>query len=154
MDEQINENFIIRKVKKYHFYDGVIQSYIENYTYDNWLSSSEFGIYEKSIVKIEELNIELFSKKNKPLTTFNEYFKLDNLKLISRYFDMSLYNSPNNSFLVTQNHSFDNFYISLTSSKLNNFVIIYGIGGSRFPESIYIHGIWELVFIPIQLKQE
>lgn len=148
----MDKNFIIKKIDKYHFFDGVNHFYVEDYTYDSWLSSSDFDVYGNSSIQIDELNIEIFHEKSKALTTFNETFKQKNLTFISLSFDMILKNKSKETFLVTNNHSFDNFYIYLTKSESNNYVIIYGIGGSRFPESIYIHGIWEVAFIPNELN--
>lgn len=147
----MDTNLIIKKVDKYHFFDGINNFYVEDYTYDSWFSSSDFNIYGNANIQIDELKIDLFHKKSKALISFNKAFKKEDLSFIPLHFDMILKNKSNDSFLVTRNHLFDNFYISVTKSKSNNYVIIYGIGGSRFPESIYVHGIWELALIPIEL---
>ena len=148
----MDTNFIIRKIDAYQLFDGISNFYVEDYIYDSWLSSSDFNVYRNSNIRIDELHIELFHKKTKALTTFNEIFKQENLNFISLSFDMVLKNKSNDTFLVTQNHLFDNFYISSTKTETNNYVVIYGIGGSRFPESIYIHGIWEVAFFPNELN--
>ncbi len=148
----MDNSFINKRIENYIFFDGVNYFDVQQ-TYDNWLTTSEFNIYKNSFIEIDDLRFELFNKSSvEKLTTFNKKKSLDELELISIHFGLILKNQSDCYFLTTKNHPFNSFFIVKSFSTPKKFIIVYGIGGSRFPESIYVHGIWNLDFIPTWLQ--
>lgn len=150
----MDKGFINKRIDNYIFFDGVNHFDVQQ-TYDNDLTTYEYNIYKNSFIEIGDLRIELFNKSSvDALNTFNKKIPLDELELISIQNGLILKNHSDCYYLTTKNHPFDSFFIVKSFSTSKKFIIVYGIGGNRFPESIYIHGIWNLDFIPTWLQKD
>jgi hypothetical protein len=145
---RLDKDFLCKKIDKYIFFDGVNHFNVQQ-TYDNWLTTSDFNFYKNSFIEIDNLKIYLFNAPSiDALITFHERYSLEDLELMSIHFGLTVKKGINSCVIIEKKHPFDNFFLikSFTASK--KYIVIYGIGGSRFPESIYIHGVWDIDYIP------
>ncbi|WP_136667463.1 hypothetical protein [Flavobacterium sp. H122] len=130
----------IRKIVDYIFNDGHHDNDVKE-IYDNYFTSCDFEVFSKSFVKVCGEKIMLFGSNNIKLK--NEVNSDDSfLSEIADKFDLILKIDGFSLKCVVENHFFDDFFFLNYDEK---YIIIYGLGGSKFVESIYIHGLWEVL---------
>lgn len=134
-----NNNLIINydefKENNFFFFDGI--KIFECYkTYDNWLSSVDYNIYSKSYVQSDGVKILLFENRKELLV--GENYSNEKLISIADKYDL-IYNNSEKCYCVAKNHLYDRFFIV----QYKSYTIIYGLGGTKSIESIYIHGVWK-----------
>lgn len=127
------------KIGNFIFNDGIKQQEVFE-KYDNWLTSLEYDDYSKAYVVIDDEKINLFQSNAFQLKVGND-FKNKDLEEISNQYDLIIIDDNYGVRCVTKNHFFEDFYYLNYNNK---YTVIYSLGGSRFIESIYIHGVWKI----------
>ncbi|MBA6156009.1 hypothetical protein H3Z83_05685 [Tenacibaculum sp. S7007] len=130
-----------KEVPKYIFFDGVKQFNVLS-KYDNWLSSCEFSVYTNSSIKIDDLEIELFSSNTRGL---NEFY-LENEMLfeeLNLHLNFSVEQKENNDWIIYHSKAkFDDYFLAIANDNDKKYITFYSLGGSRFVESISIYGVF------------
>lgn len=127
-----------KEIKQFVFNDGVKQFEVIK-TYDNWLTSINFGDFSKSYIVVDNEVSYLF-RGEKELVVGNDFSLID-IEEIAVNYKLDITKSNSEIRCLTKAHCFDRFFIV----KNNQCLIIYAIGGTKSFESIYIHGVWELL---------
>lgn len=125
------------KINNIIFNDGIKQQEVFE-KYDNWLTSLEYDDYSKAYVVIDDEKIDLFNN-SKELKVGND-FELEDIKEISKNYNLEILDNNIGVRCVTKTHFFDRFFI--TENK--KYLIIYSLGGTKSFESIFIYGIWKI----------
>lgn len=129
-------NKLIR-IEKFNIFDG-IRYYDAFLSYNNWFDS--FDILQSSYIEVNNAKIYLF--KYKYLELSSQYFQEKELEVIANNSGLKIKECNNSTILYTDENLFDTFYYLEKEIDNNLFVVIYSIGGSRYPETIYVHGLW------------
>ena len=143
MDKAIG---IIKRVEDFVVYDGV-KSFTTKLIYDNWLTGLDFNTYSNSSISFEGTQLRLFGNSNSSELKISDALKNNNLTKMAQDYNLILTGDGNHSRLVAKGHEYESFYFLVEKLENKSFAVIYGIGGSRSPESLYIHGVWEVSFL-------
>lgn len=127
------------QISEFIFNDGINNFEVKK-KYDNYITSLDFNDYSKSYVIINDEKINLFQSNAFQLKVGND-FKNKDLEEISNQYDLIIIDDNYGVRCVTKNHFFEDFYYLNYNNK---YIVIYSLGGSRFIESIYIHGVWKI----------
>jgi hypothetical protein len=130
------------KINNFVLFDGV-KSFTASDFYDNWLSSLDFTAYSKSFIEFSGNKVLLFQNREQELSTFQSSFSFIDIENIANEFGMKIKIKNDVSYCVVKGHEFDSFY-AIQYNSTSPYYIIFGVGGSKDIDSLYIHGIWEL----------
>ncbi len=134
----VKKSIKTQRVFNYHFFDGIKLFEVKK-NYDNWLSSSEYHVYSTSYIKVNNHSISLFGKSRK---TIEEFFSSNRTLLadLAREFQLEIEDNHTELKIYNKKHKYDTYYVISEIIDNNNYIILYSLGGSRFPESLTIYG--------------
>ncbi|MCC9064164.1 hypothetical protein [Flavobacterium piscisymbiosum] len=122
---------------RYTFFDGLKLHNVIN-EYDNWLSSTDYSVWNNSYIEIQNKRIYIIKENVKVLSTFRYFDKIELEKLATKY-NFKIKEEKGIYYAYSDDHSSRQFEIS----ENEELAVIYCMEGGNMPESIFIYGVFE-----------